>query len=67
MFDAEVPTGKSNEAQTTLQPGQYVALVTEGEGAPKSQASFTVTASGAPASLPTPDHQVTPDIARFAH
>jgi hypothetical protein len=55
VFDAETPTGKATEAQTNLAPGQYVALAFEGEGAPKTHTSFTVTAAKAPAALPTPE------------
>jgi hypothetical protein len=54
VFDAEAPTGKKSEAQTTLAAGQYVALNVEGEGAPKAHATFTVAPSAAPAALPTP-------------
>jgi hypothetical protein len=52
VFDAEVAPGKTSEAQTVLQPGQYLALKAEGEGGPKVHASFTVTASPSPAALP---------------
>jgi hypothetical protein len=58
VFDAEVIAGQSSEAQTTLQPGQYIALVAEGEGSPKVHASFTVTAAASPAVLPTPQATV---------
>jgi hypothetical protein len=58
VFDAELTNGKSREAQTTLQPGQYVALLNEGEGAPSVHTSFTVTAAKAPAVLPTPQATV---------
>lgn len=54
VFDAEVSTGHSSEAQTYLQPGQYVALVPgEGKGS-KAHAVFTVTAAASPAALPAP-------------
>jgi hypothetical protein len=54
VFDAEVSPGQTSEAQTYLQPGQYLALVPgEGQG-PKAHTFFTVTASAAPAALPTP-------------
>jgi hypothetical protein len=54
VFDAEVPRGKSAEAQTYLQPGQYLALVpAEGKGA-AAHTFFTVTPSAAPAALPAP-------------
>ncbi len=52
VFDAEATPGKTTEAQTVLQPGQYLALKAEGEGGPKVQASFTVTAAALPAALP---------------
>lgn len=53
VFDAEVTPGKKNEAQTELQPGQYVALSGEG-GGPKIKMPFTVTTATSPAVLPTP-------------
>jgi hypothetical protein len=52
VFDEEAAPGKTGEAQTVLQPGQYLALIAEGEGGPKVHASFTVTAAPAPAALP---------------
>ncbi len=56
VFDGEVVPGKSNEAQTYLQPGQYVAVVPGGEGkGSKAHALFTVTATASPAALPTPE------------
>ena len=54
VFDAEVTPGKTNEAQTELQPGNYVALSGEGEGGLKLKTPFTVTAAASPATLPTP-------------
>ena len=55
VFDGEVTTAHPSEAQTTLQPGQYFALVSGGEGSgPKAHTTFTVTPSAAPATLPTP-------------
>jgi hypothetical protein len=54
VFDAEAAPGKTSEAQTILQPGQYVALKAEGEGGPKTKDAFTVTAAKAPATLPAP-------------
>jgi hypothetical protein len=54
VFDEEASPGQSAEAQTVLQPGTYIALNGEGEGGPKAFTSFTVTASPAPAVLPTP-------------
>jgi hypothetical protein len=56
VFDAEVTPGQTNEAQTYLQPGQYVALVPGGEGkGSKAHALFTVTAAASPVALPTPE------------
>ncbi len=54
VFDAEAPPGTS-EVQTTLAPGQYVAI-DAGESGPakRPRTSFTVTAAAAPAVLPTP-------------
>jgi hypothetical protein len=56
VFDEEATPGKASEAQTILQPGQYLALVAEGEsqGGPKVHAAFTVAATATPAVLPTP-------------
>ena len=58
VFDAEASPGKTSEAQTTLQPGQYLALKAEGEGGPKLHTSFTVAAAKSPAVLPTPEATV---------
>jgi hypothetical protein len=58
VFDAEASPGKSNEAQTELVPGQYVALGAAGEGGPSLKEAFTVTASPSPATLPTPQATV---------
>jgi hypothetical protein len=55
VFDAEVNPGQTNEAQTMLAPGQYVALGSTGEHGPKLKAPFTVTAAASPATLPTPE------------
>lgn len=57
VFDGTIiPAGKSAEAQTTLQPGQYVAIDAEGEKSSKwPRTSFTVTAAAAPATLPAPE------------
>jgi len=55
VFDAEVSSGQTNETQTYLQPGQYVAVVPgEGKGS-RAHANFTVTASAAPVALPAPE------------
>jgi hypothetical protein len=58
VFDAEVGSGHTSEAQTNLQPGQYIALVSAGMGPPKTRAAFTVAAAKSPASLPTPQATV---------
>jgi hypothetical protein len=55
VFDAEAPPGTS-EAQTTLVPGQYIAIDLGHEGPTKRpHTSFTVTAAPTPATLPTPE------------
>lgn len=55
VFDAEVNPGQIGEAQTYLQPGQYIVLVGAGEsGSPQVRTSFTVTAAASPVALPTP-------------
>jgi hypothetical protein len=56
VFDGTItPAGKSTEAQTILQPGQYVAVNAEGEKSSKwPRTSFTVGAATAPAALPVP-------------
>jgi hypothetical protein len=55
VFNAEVTPGHSSEAQTYLQPGQYVAVLPGGEGkGSKAHALFTVTASASPVALPAP-------------
>ncbi len=54
VFDVEAATGKTTEAQTVLQAGQYVVLVSEGEKPVQPRTHFTVTASKAPAALPAP-------------
>jgi hypothetical protein len=54
VFDAEVASGQANESQTSLVPGNYVALGGAGEGGPKLKEPFTVTAAASPAVLPTP-------------
>jgi hypothetical protein len=54
VFDSEVPAGTS-EAQTTLAPGQYIAVDSGPEGpAKRPNTSFIVPAAAAPATLPTP-------------
>jgi hypothetical protein len=56
VFDAEVSSGQTSEAQTFLQPGQYVAVVPgeEGKGS-RAHANFTVSAAASPVALPAPE------------
>jgi hypothetical protein len=54
VFDAGAVPGHPSEVQTTLVPGEYVALGGEGEGSLKVHTTFTVTAAKSPAVLPTP-------------
>jgi hypothetical protein len=54
VFDTEANPGQNSEAQTDLQPGQYIVLVGAGEGEVQLRTSFTVTAAKSPATLPTP-------------
>jgi hypothetical protein len=54
VFNVEAVPGHSVEAQTTLVPGEYLALAAPGEGPPKFHTRFTVTAAQSPASLPKP-------------
>lgn len=58
VFDAEAAPSPGSEAQTTLAPGQYLALGAPGEGPPKFHTRFTVTAARSPLSLPTPQATV---------
>ncbi|MGA2320588.1 MAG: hypothetical protein ABSG95_07570 [Solirubrobacteraceae bacterium] len=57
VFDGEIASGKTTEAQTTLQPGQYVAALLEEHGK-EVHTSFTVAAAASPASLPAPQATV---------
>jgi hypothetical protein len=54
VFDAEAAPGHGSETQTLLQPGQYLALGSVGEGPPKFHTAFTVGAAASPAALPAP-------------
>lgn len=54
VFDQEAPETGSSETQTTLAPGQYLALEGKGEGGPKLFTTFTVTQASAPAALSAP-------------
>jgi hypothetical protein len=58
VFDAEVNPGPASEAQTDLQPGQYLVLTGEGEKPVQPRTSFVVTTSASPAVLPTPQATV---------
>ncbi len=58
VFDEEASAGKTEEAQTYLQPGSYLALGGAGEGGPKVKQPFTVTASASPVALPAPQATV---------
>jgi hypothetical protein len=58
VFDLEVSPGQHSEAQTELKPGQYVVLVSEGEGEAQLRSSFTVTESKSPVALPAPQAKV---------
>ncbi len=54
VFDAEAPKGTTN-VQTTLEPGNYVAVDTNGEDPAKFPfTSFTIVEAGQPAVLPAP-------------
>ncbi len=58
VYDNEANTGTTSEAQTYLQPGQYLALLAPGEGPPSVHMAFTVAAAKAPIALPTPEATV---------
>ncbi len=58
VFDQEAPPSGTTEAQTNLQPGQYLALALVGEGGPKKVTPFTVAPAAAPAALPAPQATV---------
>ena len=51
VFDGAAPPGVS-DAQTTLQPGNYVALDTASEAPPFPSATFTIEPASSPAALP---------------
>jgi hypothetical protein len=55
VFDSELPSSGTGEAQVVLQPGRYLALAGEGEHGAKQHTFFTVTAAASPAALPTPE------------
>lgn len=55
VFDTEaVPGGAGDEVQTSLAPGEYLALGAPGHGPPKFYSRFTVTAAANPVPLPAP-------------
>jgi hypothetical protein len=55
-LDAEAAKGKPTETQTTLAPGQYIAMNPEGEKPSKwPRTSFAVAATPSPLALPTPE------------
>lgn len=54
VFDIEDNPGVTSEAQTELQPGQYVVLTAIGEGQATIRTNFTVASASSPASLPKP-------------
>jgi hypothetical protein len=59
VFDADAPQGTS-DVQTTLQPGDYLALDTQGSNPAKfPYTEFTITQAAAPATLPAPAATVT--------
>ena len=51
VFDAEAPRGTS-DVQTTLQPGNYVALDTSRQKPPFPTTTFTIAPAASPAALP---------------
>ncbi len=55
VVDQEASPGKTSEAQTYLQPGQYLALIPEEAGGAKAHTFFTVTAAPSPVALPAPE------------
>jgi hypothetical protein len=58
VFDAEAPSGKGSEVQTTLQAGEYVALQIGEKGPTGAHAAFTVAPSAAPVALPAAQAKV---------
>lgn len=58
VFDAEAAPGTPSEAQTLLQPGQYLVLVDEGEHPPVVRGNFAVATAASPVALPTPQATV---------
>ena len=58
VLDVEPQPGSSNETQTTLGSGEYLALVIAGEGPPKAHVAFAVASSTTPVALPAPQATV---------
>jgi hypothetical protein len=54
VFDTEGNPGESSEAQTSLQPGQYLVLVGAGHNEVALRGTFTVAAGGSANVLPAP-------------
>jgi len=55
VFDAEsIPAHGTSEVQTSLAPGEYLALAASGHGSPKLHTAFTVAAATNPVALPKP-------------
>jgi hypothetical protein len=57
VFDEEAPSGKNEEAQTFLQPGNYLAVLAGETGPTTVHQAFTVTASSSPLALPAAQAQ----------
>jgi hypothetical protein len=59
VFDSEAIPGKTTEAQTNLEAGQYVAFNAEGEKSSDwPRANISIAAASSPAVLPTPQATV---------
>jgi hypothetical protein len=54
VCDGEATPGHPAEAQTILQPGQYLVIAGPGNAPPSLKQTFTVTAAAAPVALPKP-------------
>jgi hypothetical protein len=57
-FDVEANPGSTTEAQTNLQPGQYIVLTDEGEKPVVIRTTFAVATAASPAVLPAPEATV---------
>jgi hypothetical protein len=58
VLDVEDNPGSTSEAQTYLQPGQYIELTAAGEKPAKIEAHFTVAPATSPVALPKPEATV---------